>query len=68
MEIILDTKQDLINKLEEKEAQLFRAQRESDSLNKGKYKKSSNAQVSKIYVDSLQKEVDKLRQEIESFQ
>ncbi|RXF00412.1 hypothetical protein [Pseudoalteromonas sp. PS5] len=47
-------------KLEQKEAQLERAIAESESWNRGKYKTSSNAEISKIYVKSLRKEVNEL--------
>ncbi|HHX8335943.1 hypothetical protein [Vibrio diabolicus] len=58
------TKQELIEKLELKETQLLRAQSESEVWNRGKYKKSSNAEVSKIFVRSLQSEIQALRRQI----
>lgn len=58
-----------IERLEElitkKEAQLSRAESESNSLNSGKFKTSSNAEISKIYVKSLQKEVNDLYSQLE---
>ena len=68
MENILDTKQELIDKIEEKKAQLYRAQRESETWSKGKYKNSSNAPISKIYVTSLQKEIKELKQKLDSLE
>ncbi len=58
------TKQELIEKLELKETQLLRAQSESEVWNRGKYKKSSNSEVSKIFVRSLQSEIQALRSQI----
>ena len=49
--------EDLIAK---KEAQLSRAERESNAWNSGKYKTSSNAPISKILVNSLRKEIAEL--------
>ena len=43
-----------------KEAQLVKAERESEAWNAGKYKTSSNAQMSKIMVSSLKKEIANL--------
>jgi len=50
--------------IEQKEAQLYRAELESDAWNKGEYKTSSNAKVSKIYVKSLQSEIQKLKEQL----
>ncbi|MCL1140265.1 hypothetical protein [Shewanella pneumatophori] len=47
-----------------KEAQLSRARRESNTWSSGKYKTSSNAQVSKIFVQSLENEIDGLYKEL----
>ncbi|WP_305403787.1 hypothetical protein [Photobacterium leiognathi] len=58
------TKQELENDLLRKESQLFKAESESDTWNQGKYKNSSNAQISKIFVRSLQSEISELRQKI----
>lgn len=62
----MSERQDLEKKIEEKEAQLSRAQQESDAWNKGQYKRSSNAQISKILVEKLRNELDELRSELES--
>ena len=61
---MLDKKQELIDKLEEKEAQLKRAERESQAWNRGRHKSASNAPVSKLYVESLRKEIAELRQQL----
>ncbi len=59
------TQEDLIKKIEDKENKLSSAIRESDCWNKGKYKKSSsNAPISKIYVDSLRREISSLREQL----
>ncbi|HIJ28648.1 MAG: hypothetical protein HN661_03895 [Gammaproteobacteria bacterium] len=50
--------------IEQKETQLYRAEQESDAWNKGKYKTSSNADVSKIYVKSLRNELQELREKL----
>lgn len=60
----MDNKKELVAKIEEKEAQLQRAVQESNAWNKGKYKTSSNAEVSKIYVDTLRKEISGLREQL----
>lgn len=54
------TKKELTDLILDKENQLFRAKKESECWNKGKYKKSSNADISKIFVNSLQKEISDL--------
>ncbi len=59
----MNDKQKLIKEIEKMELQLHRAEQESDAWNSGKYKNSSNADVSKIYVDSLRKSIAKLRQQ-----
>lgn len=59
------TKQELTDKIQEKESQLYRAQRESEAWNKGKYKNSSNAPISKLLVKSLQKELNQLELQLE---
>lgn len=58
------TKTELLELISHKENQLDRAKSERDSWNKGKYKNSSNASVSKIFVSSLQKEIATLRAEL----
>jgi hypothetical protein len=58
------TNDELLELVSNKEQQLSRAESESDSWNKGKYKNSSNASVSKIYVSSLQKEIAGLRSQL----
>lgn len=62
----MEDKQELIKEIERLESQLYKAERESNAWNKGKYKKSSNADVSKIQVDSLRDSLAKLRQKLES--
>lgn len=62
----MSEKQNLEKKIEEKEAQLSRAEQESAAWNKGKYKNSSNAPISKIYVESIRKELNELRTQLES--
>jgi hypothetical protein len=62
----MDQKQELLERLEKKMAQLHHAENEYSAWSNGKYKKSSNAANSKIYVQSLRKEVDELRQQIGS--
>lgn len=57
---------DLQNLIEQKEKQLMSAEAESRAWNKGKLSQSSNAALSKILVDSLEKELDELRQKLEA--
>jgi len=61
------TKEELLELISNKENQLDRAQSESDSWNRGKYKNSSNASVSKTFVSSLQKEILNLRVQLSEF-
>lgn len=61
------TKEELVELISNKENQLDRARSESDIWNKGKYKNSSNASVSKIFVSSLQKEIVGLRLQLSEF-
>lgn len=60
----MKTKQEIEDKIQEKEEQLYRAQRESLAWDKGKYKKSPQAKMSKLLVESLQKEIQELRQKL----
>jgi len=55
------TKEELLELISNKENQLSRAQVESNSWNKGKYKSSSKATVSKIFVSALEKEIKTLK-------
>lgn len=49
----------------QKEGQLFKAESESNVFNSGKYKSHSNAQISKILVDSFRKEIAGLYKRLE---
>ena len=60
----MDTKQELIEKIREKEAELQRSERESQAWNRGRHKSISNAPVSKVYVKSLRKEITELNQQL----
>jgi hypothetical protein len=60
------TTEEIEELIQKKEIQLQNAQRESAVLNKGKYKKSSNAEISKIFVESLQREIASLYQQLEA--
>ena len=64
----MTTKQELTDKIQQKEIQLSNAKRESDSWNKGKYKNSSNAPISKIYVNSLQAEISDLYSQLKELE
>ena len=59
-------KKRLRQKIEEKEDQLARAERESAAWNRGKYKNTSNASMSKILVESLRNEIRDLKSKLES--
>ena len=52
-------------KSEKKQSQRDIAERESQAWNNGKYKGSSNAQMSKTLVAAFDKELQKLYQELE---
>ncbi|EGQ8234420.1 hypothetical protein C4G48_RS23425 [Vibrio parahaemolyticus] len=58
------TKEELLEKIESKEAQLLKAQSESTAWNRGKYNKSSIAEVSKVFVSSLQSEIADLENQL----
>ena len=60
----MDTKQELIEKIREKEAELQRSERESQASNRGRHNSTSNAPVSQIYVKSLRKEIAELNQQL----
>lgn len=62
----MEDKQELIKKIEKLEAQLYKAEQESIAWSNGKYKKSSNADISKIQVNSLRDSISKFRQKLES--
>jgi hypothetical protein len=57
---------DILKKIEKIHSQKANAERESKAWNNGKYSGSSNAQMSKILVASLDKELQKLSQELEN--
>ena len=58
------TKEELLEKIESKEAQLLKAQSESTAWSRGKYNKSSIAEVSKVFVSSLQSEIADLENQL----
>ncbi|WP_157826476.1 MULTISPECIES: hypothetical protein [Halomonadaceae] len=55
----------LENLIKKKEADLSRAEGESQSLSFGKYKSSSNSAISKILVNSLRREINDLYKQLE---
>lgn len=58
------TKEELLEKIKEKEAEEIRAERESKAWNTGKYKSSSNAKISKIYLQALRREIKDLKEQL----
>ncbi len=62
----MNEKQEIEKKIEDKESQLYRAEKESNAWNRGKYKNFSNAPISKILIASLRKEITELRKQLES--
>lgn len=58
------TKKELLDSITMKEQQLNQAKREMNSWNSGKYKNSSNASVSKVYVNALEDELSALRKQL----
>ncbi len=62
----MNEKQEIEKKIEDKESQLYRAEKESNAWNRGKYKNSSNAPISKILIASLRKDITELRKQLES--
>ncbi len=64
-EDILSTEKDkLLLEIEKKEAQLLRVSQESSCLNKGKYKNHPNANMSKIMVESIRKDIKSLNDKL----
>lgn len=57
---------EILKEIETKQSQRTNAERESEAWKNGKYKNSSNAQMSKILVASFDKELQKLHQELEN--
>ncbi len=57
---------EILKEIEKKQSQRTNAERESETWNNGKYKNSSNAQMSKILLASFDKELQKLHQELEN--
>ena len=62
------TKQEIKDKIQQKEIQLINAERESDAWNSGKYKTSSNAFASKVFVKSLQDEISGLHSQLKDME
>ncbi len=60
------SREDLLTQIANAEQQLYQAELESSAWNRGKYKQHSNAQISKIYVESIRKNLQKLRNELDS--
>lgn len=58
-------KKELLSKINQKEKQLEISSMESAAWDRGKYKKHSNAEISKIFVKSLRKEISDLYKELE---
>lgn len=57
---------EILKEIEKKQSQKNNTERESEAWNNGKYKGSSNTQMSKILVSSIDKELEKLYQELEN--
>ena len=57
-------KKALEKKISEKEGQLYRATKESHAWNKGKDKAYADAQRTKLFVESLRKEVAELKAQL----
>ncbi len=57
---------EILKEIETKQSQKINAERESEAWSNGKYKNSSNAQMSKILAASFDKEIQKLYQELEN--
>lgn len=54
----------LLAKVEKVRAQLYKAEKECEAWNSGKYKYGSNAEVCKVLVKSLRKELSDLEIEL----
>jgi len=57
---------EILAEIEKMQSQKSIAERESHTWNNGKYKGSSNAQMSKILVNSFDKKIQSLYQELEN--
>lgn len=64
LKLTMDSKEALLAKIKEREAQFQMADQENRAWNQGKYKTSSNAELSKILVTSLHNEIIRLREEL----
>jgi len=60
----MSEKEEILSKIEMKEKQEYMASGEAEAWNKGKYKNSSNAQLSKLLLKSLQQEIALLYEEL----
>lgn len=64
----MNNKELLLEKINEKKAELSRSRRTSESWNPGRTKQFGNSQVSKLNVKSLEKEIKDLSDELRKLQ
>jgi len=64
----MSKKQEIINEIEKKEQILHKAELESNAWNSGKYKNSSNAKVTTVFVESLKKDIERLNTELSALE
>ena len=58
----------LKEKIKMKEADLYRAEKEANAWNKGKYQSHSNAKMSRLFVESSRKEISDLYTELSNLE
>ncbi len=60
------SREELLAQITQAEQQLYKAELESSTWNRGKYKHHSNAKISKIYLESIREGLRKLRNKLDS--
>ena len=60
----MNQKEKLLHEIEQNEQKLGLAEQESSVWNRGRYKTSSNAKISKIFVNSLHEEIKNLKKQL----
>ncbi|MDH5471699.1 MAG: hypothetical protein OEY61_02500 [Gammaproteobacteria bacterium] len=61
---MLTEKQQLLNRIAEKEAQLFHVTKAASNWNASRYKTSGYVQTSRVYVRTLQKDIKDLKSKL----
>lgn len=62
----MNHKEDLLKKIEVKESQLTTLEKESTTWDDDKLNTSTNASISKVLIDSLRKDIARLKEKLEN--